>query len=99
MLQSISVWKSILWKNPFNIPDPEFCWASWKISNPIPSRTAILDFLKPRKTFIFAKIADRIGIQNEEQLDGLNKRLSAMISDGSLFINRRGGYGVREKRI
>ena len=85
-------------KNPFNIPDPEFAEQVAKYPNPIPSRTAILDFLKTKKKLLsLQKIADRIGIQNEEQLDGLSKRLSAMISDGSLFINRRGGYGVREK--
>lgn len=85
-------------KNPFNIPDPEFSEQVKQYANPIPSRTALLDFLKGQKKLLsLQKIANKIGIRNEEQLDGLNKRLKAMVSEGSLFINRRGGFGVREK--
>ncbi|MCF6318045.1 MAG: ribonuclease R [Proteobacteria bacterium] len=85
-------------KNPFNIPDPEFAEQLKKYDNPIPSRRALLDFLTEQKKILqLDNIAEMIGIKNDDQLDALNFRLKAMIRDGSLFINRRRGFGVRDK--
>ena len=85
-------------KNPFKIPDPEFAEQLKKYANPIPSRTALLDFLtKEKKILSQDKIATKIGIKNDEQHEALRRRLNAMINDGSLFINRKRGYGVRDK--
>ncbi len=85
-------------KNPFNIPDPHFAEQIKKYDNPIPSRSALLDFLKQQnKLLSLDKIASKIGIKNDEQLEALRRRLNAMINDGSLFVNRRKKYGVRAK--
>ena len=85
-------------KNPFNIPDPEFAEQLSKYENPIPSRGALLTFLtKEKKILSLDKIANKIGIENDEQFEGLRRRLNAMINEGSLFINRKRGYGVRDK--
>lgn len=84
--------------NPFNIPDPHFEEQLQKYDNPVPSRTALLDFLtQEQKILSLEKIATKIGVTNDEQLEALRRRLKAMINDGSLFINRRHGYGVRDK--
>ena len=85
-------------KNPFKIPDPEFAEQLKKYPNPIPSRTALLNFLtKEKKILSLDKIAAKIGVKNDEQHEALRRRLNAMINDGSLFINRKRGYGVRDK--
>lgn len=85
-------------KNPFNIPDPEFAEQVKKYDNPIPSRTALIDFLEQEKKLLkLESIAMKIGIQNDAQFDGLRIRLRTMVRDGQLLVNRRGGYGVRKK--
>ena len=85
-------------KNPFNIPDPEFDQQLKKYKNPIPSRTAILNFLKKRKKLLkLDKLADLIGIEDLDQLEALSRRLNAMVHDGTLIVNRKKGYGVRKK--
>ena len=85
-------------KNPFNIPDPEFADQVEKYDNPIPSRTALIQFLeKEKKLLKLESIATKIGIQNDAQFDGLRIRLRTMVRDGQLLVNRRGGYGVRTK--
>jgi ribonuclease R len=85
-------------KNPFNIPDPEFAQQLEKYQHPVPSRGALLTFLNEQKKILsLDKIANKIGVKNDQQLEGLRRRLNAMINDGSLFINRKRGYGVRDK--
>lgn len=85
-------------KNPFNIPDPEFAEQVKKYDNPIPSRTALIKFLEQEKKLLkLESIALKIGIQNDEQFDGLRIRLKSMVRDGQLLVNRCGGYGVRKK--
>jgi ribonuclease R len=85
-------------KNPFNIPDPEWDLQVNKYDNPIPSRTALLDHLsKSKKLHKLDKIADQIGIEDFDQLEALNRRLNAMVHEGTLFMNRKQGFGVRKK--
>ena len=85
-------------KNPFNIPDPEFNDQAKQYEHPIPSRTALIQFLEQEKKLLkLETIATKIGIQNDEQFEGLRHRLRSMVRDGQLLVNRRGGYGVRKK--
>ncbi|MFC3192885.1 ribonuclease R [Marinicella sediminis] len=85
-------------KNPFNIPDPEFSEQVKKYEHPIPSRTALINFLEQEQKLLkLESIAIKIGIQNDDQLEGLKHRLRSMVRDGQLLVNRRGGYGVRTK--
>ena len=85
-------------KNPFNIPDPEFADQVKQYKNPIPSRNALIQFLEQESKLLkLESIAIKIGIQNDEQFEGLRTRLRSMVRDGQLLVNRRGGYGVRKK--
>jgi len=84
--------------NPFNIPDPDFAEQVKKYQNPVPSRAALLAYLTEQKKILqLDQIANEIGVTNEDQHEALRRRLNAMINDGSLFINRKRGYGVRDK--
>jgi Exoribonuclease R len=85
-------------KNPFNIEDPEFEAQAKKYKNPIPSRSALMNFLDKQKKFLKkGAIAEHIGISNYDQMAGLEARLNSMVRDGQLIVNRRGGFGVRKK--
>ncbi len=73
--------------------DPHHKRESAKYDNPIPSREMILEYLKdcggPRK---FDHVANDLGLNDEEQLIALKRRLRAMERDAQLIYNRRGGY-------
>ncbi len=85
-------------KNPYNIPDPDFHLEAEKYDKPIPSRTALMRFLEQQsKLMKLEKLAQAIGIQDEERFEALRYRLKAMVSAGQLIVNRRGGYGIRSK--
>ena len=85
-------------KNPFNIEDPEFAEQAKKYDNPIPSRTALINFLETQdKLLTSEQIAELIGIQNDAQYQGLQIRLKSMVRDGQLIVNRRKRYGIRSK--
>jgi ribonuclease R len=43
------------------------------------------------------RIAVKLAYRDEERLDALTRRLTAMVRDGQLLVNRRGGYGVAKK--
>ena len=42
-------------------------------------------------------VAAALGLRSEQDIDALTKRLAAMVRDGQLLQNRRGGYGVAQK--
>jgi ribonuclease R len=65
---------------------------------PIPSREAIVAFLSQRQELMNAeRIAQALECTDPQPFDALVKRLSAMVRDGQLLVNRRGGYGVAQK--
>jgi len=73
--------------------DPHHQRESAKYDNPIPSREMILEYLKdcggPRK---FDHVAHDLGLEDEQQMIALKRRLRAMERDAQLIYNRRGGY-------
>ncbi len=77
-----------------NVHDP---WAereARRYARPIPSREAIRLLLQKRTGMMKAgAIAEALGLVDEEDLAALDKRLAAMLRDGQLLRNRRGGYG------
>jgi len=81
-----------------SIDDP---WASreaQRYAQPIASREAILAFLDERTELMTAeRVAQELGLTEPDRLDALTKRLAAMVRDGQLLVNRRGGYGVARK--
>ncbi len=69
-----------------------------RYARPIPSREAILALLGEQGTLMKTEaLADALGLAGEQDIDALSKRLAAMVRDGQLLQNRRGGYGVAER--
>ena len=78
--------------------DPYAERESQRYEHPIPSREAILTFLVERGQLMNAEaIAHDLKLDQARDFDALTKRLAAMLRDGQLIQNRRGGYGVAEK--
>jgi len=64
----------------------------------IPSREAILKFLSERRQLLkLDRLAPLLGMDKPGEVEGLYRRLQAMVRDGQLIQNRRGGYGVSVK--
>jgi len=69
-----------------------------KYDNPIPSREFIMALLeKQGRLMTRAQIAEALGLESEEQLEALRRRLRAMERDGQVIRNRKGGYGLVSK--
>ena len=78
--------------------DPHALREASRYERPIPSREAILGFLEKHGQLMKAEaIADELGLNAAPDFDALTKRLAAMLRDGQLIQNRRGGYGVASK--
>src|SRR5690606_37208860 len=73
--------------------DPHAEREAGRYENPIPSREAILATLSeaegPQKS---EEIASMLGLTAPDRFDALEKRLGAMVRDGQLLRNRRGGH-------
>ena len=66
--------------------------------NPIPSREFIIDFLEESTgPLTHEAICEVLNLVEEDQIEGMRRRLRAMERDGQLARNRRGGYGTLEK--
>ena len=77
------------------VDDPHAAREAEKYENPVPSREFILKLLEEEgKPLPFKAIAARLGVEDEERLEGLSRRLKAMVRDGQLLRNRRGAYGI-----
>jgi ribonuclease R len=73
--------------------DPYAAREARKYDNPIPSRELIIEILgeldgPPN----FRELAQALGLEEDEQLEALRRRLNAMERDGQLVRNRRSGY-------
>lgn len=78
--------------------DPFASREARRYERPIPSREAILALLSEKGSLLnAAMLAEALGLFESQDLDALNKRLAAMLRDGQLLQNRRGGYGVAAK--
>ena len=70
-----------------------------KYDDPIYSREYILEFLTEHGIpCLEEKIADLLNLKSESKREALRRRLRAMIRDGQLFENRRGGLCVVDKK-
>ncbi len=73
--------------------DPNFEREAQKYENPIASRELILEsVVDAGNPLEFGEIAERLGIESEDQTEALRRRLRAMERDGQLLCNRRGAY-------
>jgi ribonuclease R len=78
--------------------DPHAEREAQRYERPIPSREAILAFLEEHGQLMKAEaVAAGLGLSAMPDFDALTKRLAAMLRDGQLIQNRRGGYGVASK--
>ncbi len=73
--------------------DPHAAREAERYADPIPSREAILQLLASAEGPMSPEtIATHLHLTTPERSDALNKRLGAMLRDGQLLQNRRGGY-------
>ncbi len=78
--------------------DPHAGREAARYEHPIPSREAILAYLSERAQLLTAEaLARELGLTTPRDLEALTRRLAAMLRDGQLLQNRRGGYGVAAK--
>jgi ribonuclease R len=78
--------------------DPYAAREAGRYENPIPSREAILQLLAAADGPLSADVlAGRLQLTEPERLDALGKRLAAMVRDGQVLQNRRGGYVPAER--
>ena len=85
-------------KHPGRASDPHAAREAQRYEHPIPSREAILAFLSERAQMLNAKtLAEELHLTSPRDFEALTRRLGAMLRDGQLLQNRRGGYGVAER--
>jgi len=78
--------------------DSQYATESLKYSQPAPSREFILSILdESARPITLDELAVNIGLESEAEIDGLRRRLIAMLRDGQLIENRRGQYGRVER--
>jgi ribonuclease R len=78
--------------------DPFAAREARRYEKPIPSREAILALLAEADGPLgAAQIAQKLALQDPDQVDALDKRLAAMLRDGQLLANRRGDFAVAQR--
>ncbi|WPC05679.1 ribonuclease R [Pseudomonas benzenivorans] len=78
--------------------DPEAAREAEKYENPIPSRELILQHLAERGSPANREqLQDEFGLDSDEQIEALRRRLRAMERDGQLIYTRRGTYAPVDK--
>jgi ribonuclease R len=76
-------------------PDPHADREAQRYDNPIISREALIHFLSDAPGPLTVEdIARHFGLDAPDRLDALSRRLNAMLRDGQLLMNRRGGFAV-----
>ena len=84
--------------SPARTSDPHAAREAERYEHPIPSREAILAFLSERAQLLTTEaLAAELGLAHPRDVDALTRRLAAMLRDGQLLKNRRGGFGVAQK--
>src|SRR5690606_12400550 len=73
--------------------DPQADREAGRYENPIPSREAILQVLSDADGPLDAeRLQQVLGLHDPERAVALDKRLAAMLRDGQVLKNRRGGF-------
>ncbi len=73
--------------------DPHFKRERAKYDQPIASREHLLELVNAQRVPVSQEhIAEALGYTDDTSLEALRRRLNAMVRDGQLFRNRRGGY-------
>ena len=75
--------------------DPHYHRESQKYENPILSREGLLKFLRDADGPITQEeLAKSLKLNSPDRLDALQRRLQAMMRDGQILQNRRGGFAA-----
>jgi ribonuclease R len=78
--------------------DPHAAREASKYDQPITSREAISDFISDSNGPLTAEdIARALELTAPDRFEALTRRLAAMVRDGQLLMNRRGGYATAKK--
>ena len=78
--------------------DPHAAREAQRYEQPIASREMILQVLAAHDGPMDAQaLAEKLALTAPDRLDALNKRLGAMLRDGQLLQNRRGGFVPAER--
>ncbi|QSR36365.1 ribonuclease R [Marinobacterium iners] len=78
--------------------DPNLQLEAEKYEQPVPSRDFMLEFLEKWGAPISHPVLCReLGIDDEDSVEGVRRRLIAMCRDGQLISNRKGEYGLIQK--
>jgi len=78
--------------------DPHLERESDQYPNPVPSREFIIQYLEERDCpTSFAHLVKIFQITDDEEKEGLRRRLIAMTRDGQIISNRRGSYALVSK--
>ena len=80
------------------LADPHAAREARKYEQPITSREALSDFISDSDGPLTAEdIARALGLTAPDRFEALTRRLAAMVRDGQLLMNRRGGYATAKK--
>ena len=79
-------------KPRLSLKDPAADREHSSYDNPIASRELILRVVNHHGTVTEEELVDILKIKHEDGLVGISRRLRAMVRDGQLHRNRRGGY-------
>lgn len=79
--------------------DPAYASEAQKYDNPVPSRDYILALLEQAGKPMYAnEIQEALGVTNDdERLEGVRRRLKAMVRDAQLLQNRKGAFGIVQR--
>ncbi len=77
--------------------DPNLQLEAEKYDQPVPSREFLLEFLENGRPISHPVLCRELGIDDEESVEGVRRRLIAMCRDGQLISNRKGEYGLIQK--
>ncbi len=78
--------------------DPEQQREAEKYDNPVPSREYIMKLLEEAGKPMFTdEIQEALHVHDEERMEGVRRRLKAMVRDGQLLQNRKGAFGLIQR--
>jgi len=78
--------------------DPEQQREAEKYENPVPSREYIMKLLEESGKPMFTdEIQEALHVHDEERMEGVRRRLKAMVRDGQLLQNRKGAFGLIQR--
>ncbi|MDH5612285.1 MAG: ribonuclease R [Gammaproteobacteria bacterium] len=74
------------------IVDPEAQKEASKYENPIASRHLLLQLIRDQNAMTLPELIEHLKMETDDEQEALRRRLRAMVRDGQLVQNRRGGY-------